>query len=79
MGYKSLSVWRIHSQCTVRFQHKRSHLTASGVAAAYALHSDCLHLLNAPCRATDIGGLRVDFMSFNLRSRAMPLNIPPLT
>lgn len=29
-------------------------------------------------RASDVGGLRTDFVSFNLRSKAFPLNLPPL-
>lgn len=29
-------------------------------------------------RSMDIGSLRTDFISFNMRSRAMPLDIPPL-
>mmetsp|Transcript_35424 Transcript_35424/g.78607 ORF Transcript_35424/g.78607 Transcript_35424/m.78607 type:complete len:108 (-) Transcript_35424:788-1111(-) len=29
-------------------------------------------------RSTDIGSMRIDFVSFNLRSKAFPLDVPPL-
>ncbi|GIL73041.1 hypothetical protein Vretimale_4674 [Volvox reticuliferus] len=35
-------------------------------------------VMPAKGRNMDIGSLRTDFVSFNMRSRAMPLDIPPL-
>ncbi|PNW85366.1 hypothetical protein CHLRE_03g183050v5 [Chlamydomonas reinhardtii] len=36
-------------------------------------------IMPAKGRSMDISSLRTDFISFNTRSRAMPLDIPPLT
>ncbi|GLC44454.1 hypothetical protein PLESTB_000467900 [Pleodorina starrii] len=35
-------------------------------------------VMPAKGRSMEIGSLRTDFISFNMRSRAMPLDIPPL-
>ncbi|GFR40938.1 hypothetical protein Agub_g1598 [Astrephomene gubernaculifera] len=35
-------------------------------------------VMPAKGRSMDIGSQRTDFISFNMRSRAMPLDIPPL-
>ncbi|GAX79699.1 hypothetical protein CEUSTIGMA_g7140.t1 [Chlamydomonas eustigma] len=53
--------------------------TALSTAGAYFL-SGSLRLISASkqSRGSDIGGLRMDFVSFNSRSRAMPMNIPPI-
>lgn len=37
----------------------------------------CVHV--CACRSMDLGSLRQDFISFNTRSKALPLDIAPLT
>ncbi len=62
-----LQPWKVFSPCRVDARQ-----------VPYQLGASFVWLLPAPDRGTDIGGMRMDFVSFNLRSKAMPLSIPPL-
>ncbi|PNH12422.1 hypothetical protein TSOC_000658 [Tetrabaena socialis] len=53
--------------------------TVLAVLGAYIMAGPLKVVIMPPKgRSMDIGSQRIDFISFNMRSRAMPLDIPPL-